>query len=126
MNRYYLKDAWYTPNELSEMSGVAPHTIRDRLRRGYSVEEAIKDIPTHTSVKEFVEASYWMDWIGMPINDLHKIYWKWCVSHEFTPITKQGFSRQLFAMNPQLKIVPTKRGNKCCRIIRLKTFDNNR
>lgn len=122
MNQYYYKDDWYTPNQLSEMSGIPAHTIRDRLRRGYPVEEAVKEIPTHTSVKAFVEASYWMDWIGMSINDLHKIYWKWCVSHELTPISKQGFSRQLTNIYPQLKTVPIKNAvtGKCNRIIRVK------
>ena len=79
MKRYYLKNHWYTVNELSEMSGVQPHTLRDRLRRGYSVEEAVSLAPTATSVKEFCEASWYEDWIGMSINDLYEIYWKWCI-----------------------------------------------
>lgn len=120
MNRYCLNDCWYTPNELAEISGLDAHTLRDRIRRGYSVEEAIKPMPMHTSVREFADASYWEDWIGMSISDLHTIYWKWCVSHELSPISKQGFSRQLMTMYPQLKIVPIKRAGRCHRVIRLK------
>lgn len=120
MARYELKGSWYTPNQLSELSGIPAHTIRDRLRRGYSVEEAVKVVATQNSVREFGESSWYEDWIGMSINDLHKIYWKWCVSHGYTPIQKQGFSRQLLGMYPMLKTVPTKKGDKCYRIIRMR------
>lgn len=118
MAKHEYKGKWYTPNELSEMSGIKCHTIRDRLRRGYPVEEAVKMTVTHESVKEFCEASYYHDWIGMSIDALHKIYWMWCVSHGYTPLQKQGFSRQLMGMHPMLKIIPTKRGNKYERVIR--------
>ena len=120
MARYELNGKWYTPNELSEICGIPAHTIRDRLRRGYPVEEAVKVIATQNSVREFAESSWYEDWIGMSINDLHEIYWKWCVSHEYTPVSKQGFSRQLLGMYPMLKTVPTKKGDKCFRIIRLR------
>lgn len=118
--KYYINNQWLTPEELSEISGIKPHTIRDRLRRGYSIEEAVKDKPTHDSVIEFSEASCWEDWLSMSINDLHEIYWKWSVSHGYTPISKQGFSRQLMAMYPMLKIVPTQYGDGCKRMIRLR------
>lgn len=120
MKRYELNGSWYTPNELSEMSGVKPHTIRDRLRRGFSVEEAIKVTATKDSVKEFCDASLWEDWIGMPINDLFEIYWGWSVSHGYTPLHIQGFSRQLMGMYPMLKTVPTKLSGKSCRVIRMR------
>lgn len=120
MMRYEIKGSWYTVNELAEMSGLLPHTIRDRLRRGYSVEEAIKVTATQDSVKEFCAASCWEDWIGKSVNDLFEIYWGWCMSNGYTPSTKQGFSRQLLSMYPMLKTIPTKRGNRCCRVIRLK------
>jgi hypothetical protein len=116
--RYEYNGSWYTPNELSEISGIAAHTIRDRLRRGFTVEEAVKVIPVQDSVKAFCEASWYEDWIGVSINDLHEIFWKWCISNGYNPIQKQGFSRQLFSMYPNLKIVPSKRGDKCERIIR--------
>lgn len=120
MARYELNGKWYTPNELSDLSGIHPHTIRDRLRRGFPVEEAVKVIPKHDSITEFGESSWYEDWIGVSINDLHKIYWKWCIEHGYAPIQKQGFSRQLLGMYPMLKTVPTKKGDKCFRIIRLR------
>ena len=118
MARYEYKGSWYTPNELSEMSGIPAHTIRDRLRRGYTVVEAVKPIATQESVKEFCEASYYHDWVGMSIDALHKIYWKWCIQYGYTALQKQGFSRQLMSMYPMLKTVPTKVGDKSCRVIR--------
>lgn len=120
MSRYELNGKWYTPNELSEMSGIAPHTIRDRLRRGYTVEEAVKIKATQESVKEFCDASWYEDWIGMSVSGLHEIYWKWCIENGYKPIQKQGFSRQIIGMYPQLKTVPTKLGDKCGRVIRLR------
>ena len=110
----------YTIKELSEMSGIACHTLRDRLRRGYTIEQAVKPSPIHDSIEEFSNASHWEDWLGMPINSLYEVYWKWCIAHEYQPIAKQGFSRQLFTLHPQLKTVPTSKGVQCNRIIRVK------
>ena len=118
MNHYNYKGFVYTINELSEMSGIAPATLRDRFRRGYSVEQAVRPVTTCDSVEQFNEASHWEDWIGMPVRDLYQIYWKWCMSNGHTPAPIQGFSRHLFALNPWLKTVPNRRGNKSFRVIR--------
>jgi hypothetical protein len=106
VNRYEYRGQIYTVKELSEMSGIAPHTLRDRLRRGYSVDQAIRLVATESSVEAFCEASWWEDWIGMSSPALYEIYWKWCVSHEYQPVSQKGFSRQLMAKHPQLHIVP--------------------
>jgi hypothetical protein len=118
--RYEYNGKWYTSIELAELAGLKPHTLRDRLRRGYSVEEAVKVAATQDSVKEFGDASYYLDWIGMPINDLYEIYWKWCIQNGYTALQKQGFSRQLMNMYPMLKTIPTKRVDRCYRIIRMR------
>lgn len=118
---YYYNGVTYTVKELAEISGIAPATLRDRLRRGYSVEEAVKPISTKDSVINFAEASWWEDWIDMPISDLHTIYWKWCVSHGYTPLHVKGFSRQLFNMYPNLKSIPAKRDGKSLRVIRVRS-----
>ena len=120
MKHYQLNGSWYTIDDLSEMSGIPSHTLRDRLRRGYSVDEAVKVIPTHDSVKAFCDASYYHDWVGIPMEELHRTYWKWCLSNGFSPITKQGLSRQIMSLYPMLKTIPTKRGDRCYRIIRLR------
>ena len=116
--KHHFNGNFYTVNELSEMSGIRPHTIRDRLRRGYSVEEAVKVTATNDSVKEFCDASLWEDWIGMSISNLYDIYWRWAISNGYCPTSKQGFSRHLIQMHPMLKTVPTKSGNSYSRIIR--------
>ena len=120
MLKLWYRDRVYTINELSEISGIAPATIRDRIRRGYSVEEAIRPISTHDNVTAFVEASLWTDWIGMSISYLHEIYWKWSIQHGYSPLQIQGFSRQLFKMYPNLKTVPTKKNGNSVRIIRVR------
>ena len=118
--KYYFNDSWHTVNELAEMSGIAPHTLRDRLRRGYSIEQAIRPVVVNESVERFCEASWWEDWIGMPISDLHKIYWKWCIAYGYIPLSTQPFSRHLMQLNPQLKTVPIKQLGKYHRVIRLR------
>lgn len=120
MKRYEYNGRMCTINELSELSGIIPHTLRDRLRRGYSIEQAIKPTPTNESVESFCNDSWWEDWIGLSISYLYEIYWKWCVSSGYTPSPIQGFSRQLFKLYPNLKTVPIKKGDKSCRVIRLK------
>ena len=121
MKRYIYRDRMLTINELSELSGILPHTLRDRLRRGFTIEQAIKPSPIQDSVEQFCDASHYADWIGMSINELYEIYWKWCIQHEYSPIAKQGFSRHLMDKYPMLKTVPTKRGDNCYRIIRIRS-----
>ena len=118
MKRYEFRGKLHTIKELSEASGIAPATLRDRLRRGYSVEQAVRPVATTDSVEQFCEASWWEDWVGMPISGLFKIYWGWCIQNGYTPLHIQGFSRQLFQMYPNLKTVPIKTLNGCQRLIR--------
>ena len=118
MLKLKYKDGIYTINELSEMSGIEPFTLRDRLRRGYPIEEAMKETPIRNSVKEFCDASWYEDWIGMSTECLYKIYWKWCISHGYEAVKKQGFMRHIFKIYPNLKTVPTKKEFVSQRIIR--------
>lgn len=118
--RYEYKGNWYTPNQLAEKSGIPAHTIRDRLRRGYTVEEAVKPTAIQDSVRDFCEASWWEDWIGMSISDLYEIYWKWCIRTGYTALQKQGFSRHIMSMYPMLKTVPTYKDGKYHRVIRMR------
>jgi hypothetical protein len=120
MKRYLLDEQWFTIKELSEMSGIRPHTLRDRLRRGFSVNEAIKVVATQDSVARFGESSLYSDWIGMPMNDLFEIYWRWCISNGYTPLQIQGFSRQIMKIYPMLKTVPNNSNGRSKRIIRLR------
>jgi hypothetical protein len=112
------KGELYTIAELSEISGIDAATLRDRLRRGYTVEEAVQMIATTESVKEFCEASWYRDWLGISTSSLYDIYWRWCISNGYNPINQKVFTRQILAMYPHLKIVPTRLENGYCRIIR--------
>lgn len=118
MKMYEYKDQMVTINELSEISGIAPATIRDRIRRGYTVEEAVQIVPTNVGVREFCESSWYEDWIGVSTKYLHTIYWKWCIEHGYEPLNQQAMTRQILKMYPQLKTVPTRLDTGCCRIIR--------
>lgn len=121
MHRYTYRDQLLTIKELSEMSGVQAHTLRDRLRRGFTVEQAVKPLPIHESVEQFCEHSWYPDWIGTSIDSLYGIYWKWCSANGYTATSKQGFSRQINTIYPQLKTVPTANANGSQRIIREKS-----
>ena len=105
---YHYQNHWYTIKELSERSGIREDTIRSRLRRGYSLEQALQTTLTDESVVMFNEASWYEDWIGISTTYLHEIYWKWCVSNGYTPITQVKFTKQIMQMYPNLKTVPTK------------------
>ena len=118
MLKLVLNDKVYTVNELSEITGIAAPTIRKRLRDGYSVEESVRDIPTHTSVTEFDESSWWEDFVGKSTKEVYDIYWGWCIKNNHKPLSHSGFTRQLFSMYPNLKGVPSRTSNGCCRIIR--------
>lgn len=118
MIRVTYKDSTHTIHELSEISGIEPATLRDRLRRGYPIEEALKPIPVVDSVKEFCDSSYYLDWIGISTKCLYEIYWKWCIQHGYTAIQIKGFTRQVMSLYPNLKTVPTKKGNSSYRVIR--------
>ena len=120
MSKYLYRETWYSTTELSEMSGISAATIRARLRSGYSVEQAISLNPIHDSVEEFSEASWYEDWIGMENSYLHEIYWNWCVSNGYTPVSIKLFIKEIMEIHPQLQIVPSKKGDRYCRIIRLK------
>lgn len=118
MIRVTYNDSVYTIHELSEMSGIAPATLRDRLRRGHTVEEAIKVTPVTDSVREFCEASWWKDWIGTSTSSLYENYWQWCMSHGYSPIHIKGFTRQLMKIYPNLKVVPQLKDGMYYRMIR--------
>jgi hypothetical protein len=120
MKVYEYRGKLLTIDELSSMSGIERATIRDRIRRGYSVEQAMSICPVHDSVKEFCESSWYEDWIGMSTKYLYAIYWKWCIEHGYTALQHQGFTRQILKLYPQLKTVPTRTDTHCCRIIREK------
>lgn len=119
--KHEFRGRFHTIKELSEISGIAPATLRDRLRRGYSVEQAVRVTLINESVEQFADASCYLDWVGMPISDLHEIYWKWCISNGYSPLSTQPFSRHLLSLYPQLKTVPNKTSNGCKRIIRWKS-----
>jgi hypothetical protein len=105
--------------ELAEMSGIKAATIRDRLRRGYTIEQSVKLVLVDESIEMFNEASWWEDWIGLSTLYLHKIYWEWCVSNGYTPLPHVSFTRQLMKMYPNLKVVPTRsKYGSCMRVIR--------
>ena len=121
MIKVSYKDGLYTINELSDMSGIPAATLRDRLRRGYGVDEAISPHPTFESIKYFCENSWYEDWIDTSTSDLYDIYWKWCIRNEYTPIQFKGFTRQIMKMYPNLKVVPIKdRNGMYHRMIRVR------
>jgi hypothetical protein len=118
MKVYEYNGQVLTIEELSNISGIEKPTLRERIRRGYTIEEAIQMSPIKDSIKQFCESSWYEDWIGMSTKYLHEIYFKWCISNGYEPTCQQGFTRQILKLYPQLKTVPTRKENYCCRIIR--------
>lgn len=115
------KNGVYTINELSELSGIEPPTLRYRLRNGYSIEEAMTPNPIRHSIREFCKDSWYEDWIGMSTSQLYQIYWKWCIKHKYTPLQDKVFTRDVMRLYPILKVVPMKDSSgNYHRVIRLR------
>lgn len=108
-----------TVNELSEISGIKPATIRSRLRKGYSVEQAVQISPIHDSVIHFCEVSWYQDWIDTPMCELYQLYYEYCINYDYEPLYIQNFSMQVMKMYPQLRVVSKRldRDGKCMRVI---------
>lgn len=124
MKYYQYKGETYNIRELSDLSGVNYTTICERLKRGYTVEEALSDgykIPE--SVEEFFHASHPPDWDRMTTDHLFDIYATWCRRHDYEVESKVHFVRSIKRCVPLLKVIPsrvrTSDGVKYCRIIRV-------
>lgn len=121
MIKLTYKDGVYTIHELSEISGIPTATLRDRLRRGYTIEEAMTPNPIVESVKRFSDESWYEDWIGISTSELYTIYWKWCIRNGYTPLQDKRFTRHIMKLYPTLKVVPMRDKNeKYHRVIRLR------
>lgn len=91
------------------MSGVKYTTLCERLKRGYSAEEAIAFHPRiPPSVIEFDDASDYEDWDGMTSEELYKIYRQWCIKHEYAPESNVHFTRSIKQVHPNIRVVPTR------------------
>ena len=116
---YWYKDERYSIQELSDISGVDVRLLRNRLAKGYSVEQSLQDNPIHDSILAFDSASYWEEWIGLSSKQLYEQYWKWCVNHDVKPVSHRLLMTQLLPKY-NLHIVPMTVGDKCNRYIRQK------
>lgn len=109
MKQVLYNNQLFNLKELSEFTGIKYTTLSERLKRGYSVEEAITEksrIPE--SIEQFVQASYPKDWDGMTNEELYKIYFNWCVRNEHYAESNVHFTRCLKRIVPNLRTVPTR------------------
>lgn len=115
MKNLVYKNQVYNAKELSDLTGIKYGTLCDRLRRGYTVEEAIADqqrIPE--SIIEFVQASHPPDWEGHVNEEIYFQYMRWCENHEpkFEYESIVHFMRSLKKAVPTLRVVPSRIKNK--------------
>lgn len=109
MKTLLYKDKLYNARELAELTGVKYTTLIERLKRGYSVEEAVADEPrVPQSIYEFVQNSSPLDWNGLTTDDFYKIYFQWCVRNEYAAETKVHFIRNIRRLYPNLKVTPAR------------------
>lgn len=119
MNIYNYKGVEYTIKELSEMSGIQPHTLRQRLRNGYDLVNALKQKPIHTSVEVFCEDSWYRDWESLTIDEVYQIYCNWCDKNDYNITPKQTFGKEIQMLYP-IYTVPTFNKGSYMRVIRLR------
>lgn len=109
MKKIFYDGQWFNLSELAEYSGIKYTTLCNRLRRGYTVEDAVhSDARVPDSVKEFMLASHPPDWDGMNNEELYKIYFNWCMKNGFTKESKIYFLRSLRQLLPSMRIVTTR------------------
>lgn len=108
MKNYVYKGKYYNIHELSELSGVKYSTLCERLKNGYSVEEAVAlDTRIPDSILEFDSASDYKDWDGMINEELYGDYRQWCSNNDFfqnrtstSPNVSSGFIRTFELSRP--------------------------
>lgn len=109
MKFYEYRNQLYTMRELADLTGVNYTTMVERLKRGYTVEEAVADEPrVPDSINAFVEASYPPDWDGMVNADLYKAYAKWCDRNDYRAESNVQFARCVKKVIPTLRTVPSR------------------
>lgn len=109
MKTILYKGQTYSVKELADLSGIKYTTLCERLKRGYTVDEAVSDntrIPE--SVREFVDHSDEHDWDGLTNEKLHAIYWKWCKNNEYTPESIVHFIRCVRQLIPNMRVVTSR------------------
>lgn len=109
MKYYEYRNQLLTMRELADLTGVNYTTLVERLKRGYTVEEAVADeqrVPE--SVHEFVDASYPPDWDGLVNEELYKTYTQWCDRNDYEAESNVHFTRCIKRLIPTLRVVPTR------------------
>lgn len=109
MRHFNYNGQTFTLRELSEFTGIKYTTLSERLKRGYTLEEAIADgCKVPESITEFVNASYPKDWHGLENSELYQIYSKWCSNNGYQKEAMIHFMRMLKRVVPNLRIVQTR------------------
>lgn len=109
MRNYVYKGKYYNVRELSELSGVKYSTLCERLKNGYSVEEAIAlDTRIPDSILEFDSASDYKDWDGMINEELYGDYRQWCSNNDFFPESHIHFTKCIKRIHPNIRVVPSR------------------
>lgn len=109
MKRFLYKGKLYNLRQLSEVSGIKYSTLAERIKRGYTVEEAVSwDLRVPTSVLEFDSGADYRDWHGVRMSDLYQSYWQWCLTNGHRPESNAHFSRNIRRLHPNIRVVPTR------------------
>lgn len=124
MKMYYYNGDWLNTRQLSEHCNVPYSTLARRLKRGMSVEDAVRTSPPiPESIIEFDKESDYHDWNKMENTEIYDNYVRWCEKNDYNKVAINYFFRCLKYIHNDIKIVPTKKkvGNQLItkRILRL-------
>lgn len=109
MKTLLYKDQIYNARELADLTGVKYTTLIERLKRGYTVEEAVEyNARIPESIMEFDAASDLQDWDGITTDDLYSIYWKWCNNNHLPKESKVHFVRSIKKLHPEIRVAPAR------------------
>ena len=87
----------YNVRQLADQAGLPYNTIWNRLKNGYTPEEAMRQPLIANSVLEFIEADDPSSWDGETTFDVWERYERWCYKEDvgYLPLTFQTFVRQI-------------------------------
>lgn len=108
--RYHYDGQDLTITEIAALSGVAGWLIRDRLKRGLTIEQATSEQPTHKQITVGNETHTFEEWasrLGLTVAGLRErlAHYNWTMEEAFkAPRMDRGQSRHRIAFHNRLKI----------------------
>lgn len=113
---YEYKGEARTAKGLCDDFGVPYQTFKTRIKKGYSVEQALGlKSRVDESISAFVSDSDIKSWDGLTMMQLFDKYSKWCIKKGYSSVTKSKFTHSIRELVPNLET----------KVKRIKSYDGD-